>query len=127
MQFREGNGRQEAIEGGRLPYENEVIGNKTPPFQVTGVDAISPLLMHVTFPATKEQIMELIGGAQIAVNKTKTMPLRDILDKTAPREFRNRGEVEQAINHVWGQILPHPDPRGSHHQQRDDFERREPR
>ena len=127
MQHRDQQPRHEQPERvrGRLPYEGEIVGNKEPPFEVRGMDALSPLLMHVDFPATKEQIVQAIGGARIAVDKTRTLSVREVLEKTAPNEFRSSTEVEHAVQRIWQQVLPHPD-RGSRHWQGDNLNGRAP-
>lgn len=108
--------------GGRLPYPGEVVGNKLPPYDVTGLDALSPLLNHVEFPATRAEIVERIGLARVAVDKTTTRTVAEILDLVAPNTFRSHLEVESAVKQVWDRIQPHSgDGRGSHHGQRDDL------
>ena len=126
MQYREGDRREQGeLAGGRLPYEGEVIGNKLPPYEVTGLDALSPLLMHVDFPVTKERLAERIGGARVALDKTRTISVREVIDRTAPNEFRSSGEVEEAVKRIWQQLTARPD-RGSHHRQDDNLTGRKP-
>jgi hypothetical protein len=86
---------------GRLPFPNEIIGKKEPPFDVTGADAISPLLMHVDFPATKEEIASRIGHARVPVDRKRTETVREVLDRVAPETFRSSREVEDAINRIY--------------------------
>lgn len=127
MQFREGDHQEQGKVAGRLPYEGEVIGNKVPPYEVTGVDALSPILMHVDFPASKEQIVQTIGQARVALDKTHTISVAELLERTTPERFDSSTEVEQAVERIWQQVMPHPDGgRGGHHRQGDDLTGRRP-
>jgi transposase InsO family protein len=127
MQRREPDRREERLahEAGRLPYPGEVVGNKLPPYEVTGLDALSPLLVHVDFPASKEEIVARIGQARVPVSKDRTETVADILARTAPGTFRSSSEVERAVAQVWDQVFPHED-RGSRHFQRDNLSKRPP-
>lgn len=126
MQHREPPSHEQGNAAGRMPYPGEIVGNKTPPYDVTGVDALTPLLMHVDFPATREQIVQAIGQARIALDKQRTISVAEVMEKSAPAEFRSSTEVEQAVQRVWKQIMPRPDPRGGHHRQGDDLTGRPP-
>lgn len=108
-----------------LPYPGEIVGRKTPPFEVTGVDALSPLLMHVSFPASREEVIAAIGQALIPIDKQHTMSVADVLERTAPLTFRSSAEVEAAVKQIWQGIRPHDD-RGGRHWQRDDTSARDP-
>ena len=125
MQRREPPRHETGEFAGRRPYEGEIIGNKEPPFEVTGMDALSPLLMHVDFPATKEQLAQRIGGARIALDKTHTISVREVIERTAPNEFRSSTEVEHAVERIWRQLVPRGD-RGGRHRQGDDLTGRPP-
>lgn len=114
-----------AHEAGRLPHPGEVVGNKLPPYEVTGVDALSPLLVHVDFPATKEEVVARIGSARIAISKEQTLTVAEILALTGPTEFRSSAEVEAAVNQIWDRVYPHED-RGGHQRQRDNLSGRKP-
>lgn len=102
MQRREADPRETGpATSGRLPYPNEVIGRKEPPFDVTRVDALSPILMHIDFPATKEDIVAKIGQARIPVDQYHTETVAEILDRVAPNSFRSSTEVEAAVNALY--------------------------
>lgn len=104
---------------GRPPRANEVIGHGGRFHQVTGMDALSPILAHVPFPASKGEIIAILGDARIAIDKVATMPVRAILDMTAPETFASQQDLERAIQHVWNRIQPHyENGRGAHHQKR---------
>lgn len=107
-------------DGGRLPYPGEIVGRKEPPFQATGLDALTPLLVHVQFPVTKEELIQAIGQAQVPLDKTRTASVASIIEKTALVRFQSSQEVEQAVARVWDQIFPHQD-RGGRHWQRDNL------
>lgn len=107
-------------DGGRLPHDGEIIGRKEPPYQATALDALTPLLVHVDFPATKAQLMETIGHAQVPIDRARTARVADILEKTAPTTFQSSAEVEAAVARIWDQVRPHED-RDGHHWQRDNL------
>lgn len=107
------------------PHPGELVGRKQPPYEVVGTDALSPLLMHVDFPATVDDVKNTIGQARIPISSTRTLSVSEVLDKVVPKDFRSSREVEDAVKRVWDQIAPHPD-RGSHHAQRDNLWGREP-
>lgn len=118
--------RMEPTESGaRLPNPGEVAGNKMPPMNVTGLEALSRRLNHVKFPATREYIVELverIGLARIPIDKASTRSVTDIMQMVAPNTFRSHVEVESAVKQVWDRIQTRSgDGRGSHHGQRDDL------
>ena len=113
--------------GGRLPYEGEVVGGPHPPYEITGLDALSPLLTHVEFPATKAGLIAQIGHARIAIDEQHTRRVAEVLEAVAPNEFPSSAEVEAAVKRAWDQIAHPPDhARGSQHWQRDDVNQRRP-
>jgi hypothetical protein len=90
--------------GGREPYPNEIIGLNEPPYHPIGVDALSPILLHVEFPATKEEIARKIGDARIAVSQNETRRIADILAFLGPETFQTSKDVERAAENAWDQI-----------------------
>lgn len=102
------------------PWPGAVVGRPEPPYEVVGLDALSPLLRHVEFPATKEEVAQRIGQARVPISRERTMSVGEILDKVNPTAFRSSMEVEDAVKHAWDDIAPHPDARGGRHRQRDD-------
>lgn len=90
--------------GAPLPYPGELVGKKEPPYDVTGVDALSPLLMHVEFPATRDEIQRAIGQAVIPIDRHRTRSVAEVLDHVGPDTFRSSREVEDAVNRYWDQI-----------------------
>lgn len=126
MQRREPDAREARGAGtAPLPYPGEIVGRKAPPFEVTGADALSPLLMHVDFPATREEIIATIGQARIPVDAQHTMSVAEVLARTGPASFRSSTEVEHAVNRIWDDIRPHDD-RGGHPWQADNLTGRKP-
>ena len=69
--------------------------------EVVGVDALSPLLLRVQFPATKEEVIDAIGAARIPIDAQHTRTVREVLDRTAPATFLNSAEVEAAVARAW--------------------------
>lgn len=110
---------------GRLPHEGEIVGDKAPPFEVTGMDALSPPRMRVGFPAMKENVIDAIGSARIAVDESRTASVREVIEKTSPDGFRPSTEVEHAVQRIWQQVMPHPACR-SPRWQGDDLDGRSP-
>lgn len=88
-------------QAGRLPYPGETVGRKEPPYQATGLDALSPLLSHVRFPASKEEIIATIGQARIPIDKLRTATVAELLDPVGPNEFPSSAELEQAFSRVF--------------------------
>lgn len=84
-------------QAGRLPYPGEIVGRKEPPYHATGLDALSPLLSHVRFPASKEDIIASIGQARIPIDKFRTASVAELLDPLGPNEFPSSAELEQAF------------------------------
>ena len=110
----------------RAPYPGEVVGNKTPPFEVVGVDALSPILMHVEFPASREDIVEAIGEARIPVSRNRARSVREIMGFLTPDSFASNREVEESLKRVWDQVADNADlsDRGGRQRQDDRTERR---
>lgn len=109
----------------RAPYPGEIIGDKEPPFDVVGVDALSPILQHVDFPATREDIVAKIGEARIPVSRTKAKSVREVMDFVTPGNFASNREVEEAVKRVWDQVADIDD-RGGHTRQGARTEKRPP-
>ena len=85
------------------PYGGEVIGGRRkPPFEVTGLDALSPILGSVRFPATKEDVIAAIGEAVIPIDKRRTMRVGELVERASPNDFRSSMEFERAIQSVLG-------------------------
>ena len=110
----------------RDPYPGEIVGNKEPPFEVVGLDALSPLLTHVEFPATREQVIERIGAARVPVSRQRAKSVREILEQVAPTEFRSSRELEDSVMRVWDQVAEIGG-RASRHRQNDNLEGRDPK
>lgn len=92
---------------GRMPYPNEVVGNTNqPPFEVVGTDALSPLLMQVGFPVTKEQLIERIGHARMPIDHRSTRTIREVLERAVPTHFQTSRDVELAVERVLVDFLP---------------------
>lgn len=85
----------------RLPHPGEIIGRKEPPFQATGLDALSPLLLDVRWPATKAEVIAQVGDAVIPIDQYRTRRAAEIIGLAGPESFRSSKELEDAINHVW--------------------------
>lgn len=101
MQWREGEKRERGpATDAPLPYPNEIVGRKAPPYHGTGADALSPLLMHIAFPATREEIKQAIGQARIPVDRTRTERVDAILDRLGPETYRSSREVEDAVKRL---------------------------
>ena len=86
---------------GRPPYAGEIVGRKEPPYQATGLDALSPLLHHVEFPCTLDDVKAAIGQARIPIDKMRTAQVADLLDRIGPMEFRSSRELEVAFSNVF--------------------------
>lgn len=86
---------------GRLPYPGEIVGRKEPPYQATGLDALSPLLHHVDFPCTLDDVIAAIGHARIPIDKMRTAQVSDLLQRIGPQEFRSSRELEVAFSNVF--------------------------
>lgn len=69
-----------------------------------GTDALSPLLVHVRFPATKEQIAAAIGDARVPMGQDRTRTVREILERLAPNAFASSRDVERALEQAWPQV-----------------------
>lgn len=108
---------------GRAPWPNEVVGLHEPPYHPIGVDALSPLLLHVAFPATKSDIAQAIGDARIAVSQDHSRKVREILEILAPERFASSREVEEAVRRAWPQVAGLQG-RGARHQKGDNLEGR---
>ncbi|MEA3200513.1 MAG: hypothetical protein QOE90_1941 [Thermoplasmata archaeon] len=89
---------------GRPPYPNEVIGNEQPPYEVVGLDALSPILLHVPFPADAATVASTIGEARIALDARRTIRVADILPLLGPTEFATQAAFEDAVRHAWTRI-----------------------
>jgi len=108
---------------GRLPYPNEVIGRNEPPYHPIGTDALSPLLLHLEFPCTKQQIVDVIGHARIAVSHDATRSVAEIVEMLGPETFTSSREVELAVERVWDQVADLQG-RGGRHWQADNLDGR---
>lgn len=84
-------------QAGRLPHPGEIVGRKEPPYQATGLDALSPLLSHVQFPASKEDVIATIGQARIPIDRFRTASVAELLEPLGPNEFPSSAELEQAF------------------------------
>lgn len=113
---------------GRAPYAGEVVGGRQhPPFEVKGLDALSPILAHVPFPARKADVLAAIGGARIAIDQVKTVSVADILSRVAPERFETSMDLEAAAQRIIREMQPHyEDGRGAHHRQTDNVSGRRP-
>lgn len=117
MQRRMMGADEPAATHGRLPDPNQVIGgHPAPPFEVVGLDALSPLLMHIAFPASKDEIVAAIGQARVPITRTRTMSVAEMLDRVMLFEFRGSSDVEAAIDQAWDRIVE-PEGRGGRHHQ----------
>lgn len=114
-----------ANEAGRPPYPGEIIGRKEPPFEVTGLDALSPLFAQVKFPATKEEIIAQIGKAMIPIDKWRVAPAADLIRAAGADEFPSSRELEIAIDRGFHEHPP-SEARGGYHWQRDNVDGRPP-
>ena len=124
QQAREGEHREEpGMEAGRPPYPGEIVGRKEAPFEVTGLDALSPLFANIRFPATKEEIIAQIGEAQIPIDKWRLAPAADLIRLAGADEFPSSRELEVAINRAFHEHPP-SESRGSYHWQRDNVDGR---
>lgn len=103
----------------REPYAGEIIGNKSPPFEVVGLDALSPVLTHVEFPATREEIVEHIGDVQIPIDKMRTKTAREMLADVGSTRFASGKILEDALARVWDTVAER-EGRGGRHWQNDD-------
>lgn len=125
MQRREPPREPDESHAGRLPYPGEVIGHGAPPYEIIGLDALSPVLSKVDFPATKDALIQQLGEARIPVDQQRLISIRELLDKTTPETFASSREVETAIRRIWQQVVPHPD-RGGRQVQNDNTSARRP-
>lgn len=102
----------------RAPYAGEIVGNKTPPFEVVGLDALSPVLTHVDFPATREEIVDAIGDVQIPIDKMRTKTVREMLADVGPTRFASSKILEDSLARAWDTIAER-EGRGGRHWQND--------
>ena len=125
-QAREGEHREQpGNQAGRAVHPGEIVGRKEPPFEVTGLDALSPLLTHIDFPATKDEIIAQIGEAQIPIDKWRTARAADLIEAAGADEFPSSRELEIAINRTFHEHPP-GESRGGYHWQRDNVDGRPP-
>lgn len=103
---------------GPAPRPNEVIGHGRKGHAVRGLDALTPILAHVAFPASKTEVIEAIGQVRVPIDRVATKSVREIVEMTAPETFATSDDLTSAIAHVWDRIQPHyEDGRGAHHHQ----------
>lgn len=123
---REAEHREEPLyQTGRPVEPGEIVGRKEPPFEVTGLDALSPLLAHVEFPATKEEVLARVGAARFPIDRWRTASTASLIEATGAREFRSSRELEVALNRSFHEHPP-TETRGGYHWQRDDVDGRRP-
>lgn len=94
----------------RPPYPGERVGRSGIAHQVVGIDSISPLLSHVSFPATRKQILDTIGDARVALTRHRSASVRDVLTHeamTGANRFESRDSLERALRQSWEQIAGH--------------------
>lgn len=103
--------------------EGERVGVTEPPYHTTGPAAISPLLERVTFPADTETLKARIGGAIVPVDRDRTAPVRDILDRLGPMHFKAPTDVHDALNRNWDRLAER-EGRGGRQQRGDDLDQR---
>jgi hypothetical protein len=105
MQARGTRGGEPVAAEGRPPRANEVVGaSQQPPYHPIGADALSPLLLRVAFPATKEEIVDAIGEARIAVSHDRTRSVAEVLDLLAPERYASSLDVERALETAWPEV-----------------------
>ena len=88
-----------------------------------GLDALSPLLEHVTFPATKEDVIARIGDLQVPIDKESTSTVRTIVAQVTPESFQSSAALEDAVKARWDDIAMR-EGRGGRHRQSDNLEER---
>lgn len=108
---------------GRPPEPGEVMGHRGPPFEVVGLDALSPALLHVRFPATLDDVVQALGSVEVPIDKWRTASVAEILDLVALPRFESKAQLEDAVNRSWTRIrdaLGHAGERGGRNRQGDD-------
>lgn len=91
-----------ASKDGQEPLEARAL--PTQPHHEAATRAIKRAVEDVTFPASKQGLVEAAGDRLIPLGDGKTAPLRQILERIPAGEFSNPDAVTKAANNQWDAI-----------------------
>lgn len=88
----------------RAPYAGEVPGHQTPPYDIIGVQALSPMLTHVEFPASSDDILAALGDVRIPISQREVRTVREMLDLIGGGSYQSAAQFEDAVARNWDRI-----------------------